>query len=88
MLKELNEYIYYGDDNRQMLDINPDNLWDIINTQPTAYNVEKVIEQIHAYFCKETDARTDGLEEYPSGLISDLLKYNKEICEIVRKGGV
>ena len=53
-----------------------------IEEQPTAYDVEKVVEQIHDYFCKVID-ECEG-NEVPH----EILAYNKAICEIVRKGGV
>ena len=47
-----------------------------------SYDVEKVLEQIHDYFCKVID-ECEG-NEVPH----EILAYNKAICEIVRKGEV
>ena len=46
------------------------------------YDVEKVVEQIHDYFCKVIDKQKGDTVPF------DILEYNKAICEIVRKGGV
>lgn len=53
-----------------------------INEQPTTYDSEKVVEQIHDYFCKVIDACDEDIVPH------EILEYNKAICEIVRKGGV
>lgn len=49
-------------------------------------DVESVVEQIHDYFKEQLDIITEGLQEYPIGLIADILSYNKAICEIVKEG--
>ena len=49
---------------------------------PTAYDVEKVVEQIHEYFNGKIDACEEDI------VPQEILEYNKAICEIVRKGGV
>lgn len=59
---------------------------EIVLEQPTAYNIDRVEEQIHGYFKEQLDIRTEGLQEYPIGLIDDLLSHNKAICEIVKGG--
>lgn len=46
------------------------------------YNVEKVVEQIHDYFCKVIDKQKGDT------IPLEILEYNKAICEIVRKGEV
>lgn len=51
------------------------------NSKP-AYNVENVIKEIHGYFEK---AINDYDTDY---IVPELLKYNKGICGIVRKGGI
>lgn len=53
-----------------------------IKNAPTAYDVEKVVEQIHDYFCKVIDDCEEDIVPH------ELLEYNKAICEIVRSGGV
>ena len=53
-----------------------------IEEQPTAYDVEKVVEQIHGYFCKVIDACEEDIIPH------EILEYNKAICEIVRSVGV
>ena len=53
-----------------------------IKMSPTVYNAEKVEEQIKEYFKKVIDEWPD--KELPW----EILDYNKDICEIVRKGGV
>ena len=55
---------------------------DMIEDAPTAHDVEKVVEQIHGYFCKVIDACEEDIVPH------EILEYNKDICEIVRKGGV
>lgn len=47
-----------------------------------SYDVEKVVEQIHDYFCKVIDKQKGDT------IPLEILEYNKAICEIVRKGGV
>ena len=47
-----------------------------------SYDVEKVVEQIHDYFCKVIDKQKGDT------ISLEILEYNKAICEIVRKGGV
>ena len=55
---------------------------DIIGTTKTAYDVEKVVEGIHDYFAEITyDCDSDYI-------LHELLKYHKEICNIIRKGGI
>ena len=53
-----------------------------IDRQPTAYDVEKVVEQIRDYFCKVIDKQKEDTVPH------EILEYNKAICEIVRKEGV
>lgn len=53
-----------------------------IKTLPTAYDVEKVVEQIHEYFNGKIDACENDIVPH------EILEYNKAICEIIRKGGV
>lgn len=54
----------------------------MIDEQQTAYDVEKVVEQIHEYFNGKIDACEEDI------VPQEILEYNKAICEIVRKGGV
>lgn len=54
----------------------------VLQHQPTAFDVDKVIEEVHAYFENVIDEQ-DG-EEIPH----EILRYNKDICKIIRKGGV
>jgi hypothetical protein len=61
---------------------NPELLLDVIENQPTAYNLENVVAGVHNYFCKIID--DCNAENIPH----EILKYNKEVCDIVRKGGV
>ena len=51
---------------------------------PTAYDVEKVIENAHNHFLKTIDDSGEDSDYF----IRELLKYNKGICNIIRKGGV
>ena len=53
-----------------------------INNQPTAYDVEKVVDQTKDYFFKVIV----NCEE--ENISHEILEYNKAICEIVRSGGV
>ena len=53
-----------------------------IDRQPTAYDVEKVVESVHEYFFENID---DCVAE---NIPHEILEYNKAICEIVRSGGV
>lgn len=53
-----------------------------IEEQPTAYDVEKVVQCIHEYFVQKIDDCEEDIVPH------ELLEYNKAICEIVRKGGV
>lgn len=53
-----------------------------VEDAPTAYDVKKVVEQIHEYFKGKIDACDEDIVPY------EILEYNKAICEIVRKGGV
>lgn len=53
-----------------------------IKNQPTAYDLKEVINQIHEYFKKVIDdSKSDNIP-------LEVLTYNKNICEIVRLGGV
>ena len=54
----------------------------ILEEVPTAYDVEKVMKQIHDYFCKVIDDCEEDIVPH------EILKYNKAICEIVRSGGM
>ena len=59
-----------------------DDFVELINSQPTAYDQEKVIKEIHEYFKKVIDdSKSDNIP-------LEVLTYNKNICEIVRLGGV
>lgn len=70
----------------------PDSLFasveEIVAYQPTAFNVEAVVEEIHEYFGKIMDERIVERDNVPIGEINDILKYNKAVAGIVRKGGV
>ena len=55
---------------------------EVVEEQPTAYDVEKVERQIKDYFCKVIDKQKGDTVPF------DILEYNKAICEIVRSGGV
>lgn len=54
----------------------------LIDEQPTAYDQEQIINQIHEYFKKVIDDSKSG------NIPLEVLTYNKDICEIVRQGGV
>ena len=54
----------------------------LVDKTATAYDVEKVVEQIHNCFCKVIDACEEDI------IPQEILEYNKSICEIVRSGGV
>lgn len=47
-----------------------------------AYDAEKAERQIKDYFCKVIDACEEDIVPH------EILKHNKAICEIVKKGGV
>lgn len=57
-------------------------IWAMIDIAPTVFDVDKVIEEVHAYFESVID-KQDG-EEIPH----EILRYNKDICKIIRDGGV
>lgn len=44
---------------------------------------KRIVKQINKYFTEQCEIRTEGKEEYPIGLIDDLLSHNKEIYKIV-----
>lgn len=50
LLKELNEFC------GQQRYLVPENVWDMIENTPIAYNSEKVVEQLEERLCSETDA--------------------------------
>ena len=53
-----------------------------IKMSPTVYDVDKVVQQIHEYFMSIVDNWSG------EALPWEILDYNKDICEIVRRGGV
>lgn len=55
---------------------------DEIERIPTSYDVEKVVQCIHKYFTKKINDCKENIVPH------EILEYNKELCEIVRKGGV
>lgn len=62
----------------------------VIRSQPTAYDVKSVEEQIHEYFKGQLDILYEKLKpsnEIPIDAIDDLLSHNKAVCNIVEKGG-
>ena len=60
----------------------------IVDYTPTAYDPDKVVEQIHEYFRKEMEAACISAgDEIPMGKINHLMKANKNVCRIVKKGG-
>lgn len=59
----------------------PEEIWEMVELEPTAYDVRLVEKQIHEYFKGEVDS-LNGEEPW------DILKHNKAVCEIVEKGGV
>lgn len=68
-----------------------DVFFDLIDNQPTAYDTDKVVEQIHDYFKGQLDIRYETLkfaDEIPIDAVDDLLSYNKVVCTIVEEGGV
>lgn len=62
----------------------------VVSGQPTAYDTDKVVEQIHDYFKGQLDIRCETLkfaDEIPIDVVDDLLSHNKAVCNIVEKGG-
>ena len=62
---------------------------ELIDAQPTAYNVEKVIEQTHKIFVDELELVLKPIPdggEYPEEAYR-LLYLNKKISDAVRNGG-
>ena len=55
---------------------------DIIDNEPAAYDVEKVVQCIHEYFAKKINDCNGNIIPH------EILEYNKVICEIVKNGGV
>lgn len=45
------------------------------------YDVEKVVEQIHDYFCKVIDTCEEDIIPH------EILEYNKAVCEIILREG-
>ena len=56
-------------------------LIDDVGDMPTAYDTDNVVEQIHEYFKGEVDS-LNGKEPW------DILKHNRVVCEIVKRGGI
>jgi hypothetical protein len=48
---------------------------------------DRIIEQVRLYFIEQCELRVGDKEEYPLGLISDLLSHNKKICQIIESAG-
>ena len=54
-------------------------LYEVILKQPTAYDVEKVVADVHEYFGIVIDnLKTECVP-------SEILSYNKDICAIIRR---
>ena len=49
--------------------------------------IDRIIEQVRLYFIEQCELRVGDKEEYPLGLISDLLSHNKKICQIIESAG-
>ena len=65
--------------------IRVDRIIDILNSQPTAFNIEKVVEQLEeSYFLTESTFDDDGCCKDDSEEVVNL----NEAIEIVRKGGI
>lgn len=60
----------------------------IADTIPTAYDIEAVVKEVHEYFGKIMDERIAERDNVPIGEIDDIIKHNKAITGIIRKGGV
>lgn len=75
LLKELNEFC------GQQRYLVPENVWNMIENTPIAYNSEKIVEQLEERLCSETDAATN---------VSCAMRNNhfKEAIEIVKAGGI
>ena len=69
-----NHYSWWKNENKELFD-------SIVDQQPTAYDVEKVVEKIHEYFHNVIDE--SPLDNIPL----EVLEYNKAVCEIVKEGG-
>ena len=66
----------------ELLDFQKEELIACVDACDTAYDAEKVMEGIHDYFAEIVyDCGTDYIPH-------KLLKHHKEICNIIRKGGI
>lgn len=54
---------------------------DLIKEQPTAYDVDKVVDGIHKYFCEVIEKRPEDNVPF------EILDYSKAVCNIIRNGG-
>lgn len=74
----------------EKLDLTVDELTGMINEQPTAYDVEKVVEQMEENGQKMSEAK--AIRPYAKCSSADHRYYKaisvKKAIEIVRKGGV
>ena len=83
---KLIDYFYYGIDDKPIIDgISDRKIIDIIKNQPTAYDVDKVVEQLEEVKNKDTEIALDEAQKercfwYAQGM-------NRAI-EIVKGGGV
>ena len=83
---KLVDYFYYGIDDKPIIDgISDRKIIDIIKNQPTAYDVDKVVEQLEEVKNKDTEIALDEAQKercfwYAQGM-------NRAI-EIVKGGGV
>ena len=83
---KLVDYFYYGIDDKPIIDgISDRKIIDIIKNQPTAYDVDKVVEQLEEVKNKDTEIALDEAQKercfwYAQGM-------NRAI-EIVKDGGV
>ena len=83
---KLVDYFYYGIDDKPIIDgISDRKIIDIIKNQPTAYDVDKVVEQLEEVKNKDTEIALDEAQKercfwYAQGM-------NRAI-EIVKGGGI
>ena len=89
---ELIDYFYFGVDDKPIIDgISDRKIIDIIKNQPTAYSVDKVVEELQKMKGLACDGKSCSECEYTSycldGEQSEKVAIDKAI-EIVKQGGV
>lgn len=68
-------------------DITDSEFEELVKTQPTAYDVEKVVDEIKAQFgCKDCEYADEF--QHPACNECAELEVMDDICDIVKRGGV